>query len=150
VVDCTTRWWNLSPLDASECIKQAKGWEIIEFAAAKIREWDEIIFWFVLLGAQLASYALPIHFVSALLDRRRKKRAITLDGKETLRKYFWGFYLLGAGITYVSLGFRDRFMLIQGVWMIVCGVVTLLLSHSWWGALGENDATPGIVKQSGE
>jgi hypothetical protein len=126
---------------AWQCAKEAEIWHKISsigrrmwesFTTTTIGEWGDTIFAFALLPAQLASYILPFVFLSCLIKRTGPKSSPVLDGREEKRKWGWGGYLFVAGIITVLIGTSDRFMIITGIWEIVCAAVIFFLSPTWW------------------
>jgi hypothetical protein len=105
-----------------------------DFTGTTIGEWGATVFAFALVPAHLASYILPLHFIWSLLRRYVARDTFTFNGKEALRKNFWGTYLLLSGLILVALYRDDRFMLLQGTWEIACGMGIFLLGPSWWAS----------------
>ena len=97
-----------------------------------IEEWSDSVLELALFPAHIASYLLPLYFIRKVFRRYIAKDTFVFDATERARKNSWGAYLLLSGSIVVALFRDDRFMLLQGVWEIVCGLGIFLLGPSWW------------------
>ncbi len=103
-----------------------------DFTSTTIGELGGTFVAFALVPAHLASYILPLYFIWIVSRRYVAKDTFAFNGKEGLRKNFWGTYLLLSGLILIALYRDDRFMFWQGAWEAICGLAIFLMGPFWW------------------
>jgi hypothetical protein len=138
--DCSKNLLDQSPREIGECISQELGkisdklhnwWDAL--LNTPLSEWFNAIGIAVLLPALLASYILPFLFLGQVAMRISGQYTLTFNGNERILQRFWGIYLVLGGLFIFLIDPLDTFVILQGAWQAVIGVLILLFDKKWWG-----------------